>query len=185
MSDLANSKPRPSQYIENGHNSALRDGSSFGFVGSGIVLASSASISIRFTTGTFAIVFEAGRFTLDQENVLYEVYEDTTFSSPGSVNTAYIRKHNRLSLRESQIVTYDGAVVDSIGTQILNDRIRGVAAQGQNKPGFGSGGETDEIVLKPNTEHMFKITNDSLATVNTDVHFFFREVDPKQYNVTA
>lgn len=182
MSSLDNARPNPTQFVENGHCIGLRRDASFGFDADGIVLAAGASAVVRFVTGDLAVVFEGGKFTVDQENVLFQVYEDVAFSADGVANLTYVHRHNRLSTRESQLVAYDGAVVDTLGDRILHDRVLGTAGQGQNKPGFGSDTAAPEIVLKPNTEHVFQVTNDSIAQANIEVHFSYREVDPREYS---
>lgn len=184
MSSLDNAKPRPAGHIENGHNSALRDGAAFAFDPLSVAIGIGASVDTRFVTGDKATIFEGATFGTDQELVTFEVFEDVTFTVAGVLDDTIIRRVNRLSNREPEIDVYTGPTVDVLGPRILHDIIRGTASQGQNKPGFGTGSQAQEIVLKPNTEHIFRITNGSAAAVNVEPHVFYREVDPKQYNVT-
>ena len=185
MSGLENSKPRPAAHIENGHNSALRDGATFSFDPLTLTILAAGVADVRFLTGDRATVFEGATFATDQELVTFEVFEDVVFSAPGNLDATIIRKTNRMSNREPEIQVYTAAVVDTLGPRILHDIVRGTASQGQNKPGFGTGSQAAEIVLKPNTEHVFRITNGSAATVNVEPHVFYREVNAKEYTVAV
>ncbi len=179
---LANFKARPSQYSENGHGTALRNKSAFAFDADIIALGAAASALVRFTTGDKAIVLDGGEFTFNQEDALAEVYEGTTFSAAGTPNATYAIPMNRLSSRETELTFYDSAVVDTIGTRILHQELIGAAGQNVTKPGFGAAGLEAIIVLKPNTEHIFKLTNNSVLAINIEAHFDFHEVDAKEYS---
>ena len=181
MSDLKNRKPNPAQHTENGHITALRKGAAFVFDPLTVAIDIGLSVDVRFTTGDLAVIFEGATFAVDQEFVTFQVFEDVVFSNNGVLNSTYIRKANRMSGRDSQVQTYDGAVVDTLGPLVLHDIVRGQASQGQNKPGFGTGSNVAETVLKPNTEHTFRITNGSAAIVNVEPHSFFREENPLEY----
>lgn len=181
MSSLDNTRPDPSLYIENGHDTALRKGAAFKFDPLTLAIGIAGVVEMRFLTGDNATVFEGANFGTDQEEVLFEVFEDVVFSAPGSLDATIIRKMNNMSLREPEIQVYTGPTVDTLGGRILHDVIRGAASQGQNKPGFGTGSQVNTIVLKPNTEHVFRITNASVVAVNVEAHVFYREVNPKQY----
>ena len=181
MSSLDNTKPSSANHVENGHASALRLGAAFIFDPQSIAIGIGATTDVRFVTGDNATIFEGAAFGIDQELVTFQVFEDVVFSAPGTISTTIIRKANRLSAREPQIDVYTGPTVDTLGPIILHDILRGTASQGQNKPGFGSGSQDVSIILKPNTEHVFRITNGSAAIVNVEPHVFYREEDPRQY----
>lgn len=182
MSSLENYKHNPAQHIENGHGSSLRVGKAFIFDAAVEALAAAAALEVRFTTGDSAVLFETGDINTNQEKVLFEVYEDTTFTAPGSLVTTLIKNMNRLLANASEIATYTSPTVDADGELVIHQIAVGVAGQNQNQPGFGGSGQDVSFVLKPNTEHMFRITNQSLLAVNVEAHYHFHEVDPKQYN---
>ncbi len=181
MSSLENTKLNPTQHIENGHNTALRKGAAFAFDPLSLAIGIAGSVDVRFLTGDNATIFEGATFGTDQELITFEVFQDVTFTAAGDLDTTIIRKMNNMSSREPQIAVYTAPTVDTLGERILHDIVRGTASQGQNKPGFGTGAQAAEIVLKPNTEHIFRITNGSAAAVNVEPHVFYREVDPRQY----
>lgn len=181
MSLLENNRPAPAQYTENGHDTALRKGAAFKFDPLTLPIGISGVVEMRFVTGDNATIFEGANFGIDQELVTFEVFQDVVFSAPGTLDTTIINKMNNVSSREPEIQVYTGPTVDTVGDRILHDIIRGTASQGQNKPGFGTGSQANTIVLKPNTEHVFRITNGSAAAVNVEPHVFYREVDSRDY----
>lgn len=181
MSSLQNSKPRPAAYDENGHDHALRDGNAFVFDAVLVALASSAAAFIRFTTGDKAIIFEGGLIDTNQEEVVMEVYQNTTFSAPGALNATYVRNMNNIIGRVTELLIYDTPTVDVIGERVLHQIAYGIAGQNVNQPGFGSGVADVSTVLKPNTEHVFKLTNDSVLAVDIETHMFYREVNANEY----
>lgn len=181
MSKLKDGKRFPAQYTENGHGTALRQGLAFAFKATIPALAAGASSIVRFVTGDRAIFFASGSVTINQEDVMLEVYEDVTFTNDGSLNTSFAINLNRVNPTSTQIQFYTGAVVSNIGTQVLQQSIKGVAGQNVNNPGFGTGGQDDASILKPNTEHIFKVTNNSVLAVDIDAVFKYNEADPTQY----
>ncbi len=58
----------------------------------------------------------------------------------------------------------------------------GQAGKNVNVPGFGGNVQDANFILKPNTEHLFKVTNNSALDINIEAHYFFREVNAKQYS---
>ena len=181
MSSLDQYKQNPSQYTENGHGSSLRSGLAFTFEAIIAALASAGVAEVRFTTGANAIVFEGGDVNINQEDVLFEVYEDTTFTVAGTPNATYAKNSNRINPIATTITFYNGVTVDAAGTQVLRQSVKGAAGQNLNRPGFGSGGPDDSIILKPSTEHIFRITNNSALAVDVDARFKYREVSSIQY----
>lgn len=182
MSSLDNSKPRPAQHIENGHDSALRDGRAFIFHHEADALASDAEVFVRITTGDSAIVFEAVEFGINEEAVLFEMYEDVVFSSPGSVDTTFTLNMNRIkSDKDTELTLYTSPVVDTLGARVLHEEVKGVAGLNLIKPGFGTGTQANALVLKPNTEHVFTIKNNSVLAVDVETHFYYHEVTPNEY----
>lgn len=182
MSSLLNKlKPRPAVYAENGHGFALRDGNAYCMTMSQTI-NSGAVLELRFKTGEHAVKFYSGIFTIDQEDVLFEVYEDTTFSDGGTINTDYGCPMNRIqSAKTTELEFYEGAVVDTDGTLFMRQRILGAAGQGQNKPGFGSAVSGAKRILKPNTEHIFRITNNSDLASIVEAYIVYHQVNPKAY----
>lgn len=181
MSGLSLFKPRPAQYIENGHGSALRNGKAFIFDASITALAAAGVINVRFTTGDLAILFESGDITINQEKVLFEIFEDSTFSAGGSLDTTLILNMNRLINTPSGISTYTTPTVSTTGVLVVHQIAVGAAGQNVNHPGFGGIGQDVSFVLKPNTEHLFRITNQSALAVDVEAHYHFHEIDPRQY----
>lgn len=181
MSSLSDYNVRPAQHVENGHNTALRSGRSFSFHAEIPSLAPAAIAVIRFTTGDSPIVFENAIFNINQEEVTVEVYEDSTFTVAGTPNADYVLYNNRLKPAVTELAFYDGATVDAIGVRAMHDTIYGIAGQNVNQPGFGASTEESTIVLKPNTEHIFRITNNSVLAVAVESHVFYREADPREF----
>lgn len=181
MSGLQNTRPNPTVYTENGHGTALRRGKAFIFDAHIVGLAAAASVIIRFVTGDSAVIFESGDIVINQEEVEFEVYEDTVFTSPGNVNTTFIRNMNRLSTNPTELVVYDTPVVNTIGELVVHQLAIGAAGQNVNNPGFGGGKGDVSFVLKPNTEHLFKVTNNSVLPVTLEAHYFFHEANAKEY----
>jgi len=182
MSDLQNGKPFPAQYIDNGHGTALRKGLAFIFDATITGLASGAIVLVRFITGDAAIIFESGDITINQEEVLFEIYEDTTFTAPGTEDANFIRKMNRISIINTEIITYSTPVVDTIGEIVVHQIATGTAGQNVNQPGFGGGVQDASFVLKPNTEHLFKVTNNSALAVDIEAHYHYHEAPAKEYS---
>ncbi len=182
MSVLTLFKPRPAQYIEDGQDTALRIGKTFIFDSNIPALASAASGLVRFTTGNSAIVFTGGEIIMNQEAVEFIVYEDTTYTDGGVLTTAYIRNMNRMINKSSEISTYDAPTVDVIGDVVAQQNAVGQSGKNVNQPGFGGGVQDANFILKPNTEHLFTVTNNSVLAVDVEAHYFFREVEARQYN---
>lgn len=182
MSSLTNSKPRPAAYEENGHDHALRDGNAYSFDAVLTALGVGAEAFIRFTTGDKAIIFEGGLIDTNQEEVLMEVYQDTTFTAPGAPNATYSRNMNNIIARATELVFYDAPTIDVIGERVLHQIAYGIAGQNVNQPGFGSGVADVSTVFKPNTEHVFRLKNDSILAVDIESHMFYREVNAKEYS---
>ena len=67
MSGLRFFKPRPAQYVENGQDTALRNGKTFIFDANIIALGTGAVSEVRFITGASAIVFSGGEITITQD----------------------------------------------------------------------------------------------------------------------
>ena len=181
-STLENYKKFPAQYNENGHGSALRVGRAFIFDADIPALAAAAALTVRFVTGDSAIVFETGDINTNQEEVLFEIYEDSTFTAPGALTTDFVRNMNRIINSAPEIVTYNTPTIDADGVLVAHQIAVGIAGQNQNQPGFGGVGQDISFILKPNTEHIFRVTNNSLLTVKVEAHYHYHEVDPVQYS---
>jgi len=183
MSSLEDGRPSPSLYVENGHDTALRRGTAFNFHAEIEALGAAAISEVRFKTGDLATIFEAAEFHINQELVTFEVYENVTFTVAGNIQpkTDFSNNMNRMSTRDTQLDFYTGVTVDTVGTRILHQAIVGEAGKNVSKPGFGSGGEAVTRLLKPNTEHVFRITNGSVLAANIEAHVNYREVTASQY----
>lgn len=181
MSSLLNRKPRPAQYIENSHDHALRDGNAFFMDFHADGLAVDGEVLVRFVTGDKAIVFENAVISMTEEQLLIEVFEDSVFSTAGVLNDTYAKRMNRIKTRETEIQFYDGAVASDEGVRFMHQVVRGVASQSTTKPGLGSSTDSATRVLKPNTEHIMKMTNKSAGPIDVEAQFFYREVDARMY----
>jgi len=181
MSSLEDSKPRPAQFIENGHETGLRSASDFCF---NVVhdIAKDAVVDVRFLTGDLAVEFLSAVFDINQELVIFEVFEDTIYSAPGTINPNIGCQMNRMSSRQTELEFYEAPTITSDGTLFMRQDVLGVAGQNVSKPGFGSGVVGAERILKPNTEHLFRITNSSALTSKVVVHIVYKEVNPKEYS---
>ena len=181
MSSLGNRKPRPGTYVENGHNHALRDSAAFSFDGVFTGIAPAGIVFKRFLTGARAVVFEGGDISITQENVLVEIYEDVDFLTAGAPGFDHVINMNRINPRATEVLFFDNPTITDIGTRVVHADIKGAAGQNINQPGFGSGTQEFVTVLKPNTEHVLRIENKSIANVDVELDFYYREVNPSQY----
>jgi len=176
-------KPLPALHVENSHGSALRSSSAFLFDASIAALAAAASNIIRFTTGDKAVLMESSEFSINQEKVKIEVYEDVTFTDPGShiPKANLVTNMNRINPKDTQLVFFGAPTIDSQGIRVLHQDIFGIAGQNVNQPGVGASSQTAARIFKPNTEHVFIVTNESVLAVDIDAHFEYHEVNPNEY----
>ena len=181
MSSLRNTKLNAALHVEDSHDASLRKGLSFIFDVDIAGLATNVTRYIRFTTGVNAVKFEGGDITINQERVVFTMYEDTTFTVNGVENTTYVRNLNRMDPLATQLQFFDTPTVNDVGSLVLHQAIVGTAGQNVNQPGVGTGGQEESVILKPNTEHVILLKNESILAVNVETHFFYHEVNPREY----
>ena len=182
LGNLSPFRKGPAQHTENGHSSALRKGTSYIFDYEKVALGAAAVALVRFVTGDKAMVFEGGDVSINQEDILFEIFEESIFSAPGAENTDYARHLNRIKGVDTEILFYDTPTVTSPGNVVLHQHVLGAAGQNQNQPGFGSGGQDASTVFQPNTEHLLRITSASALAAHIEIHFFFHQAEVREYS---
>lgn len=116
-------------------------------------LADTASIEILIQTGDQA--FHTKLEASASGDTLIYIFEDTTFSAAGTAVT--MSNHNRDSVK-----AFDGTVthtptLTTDGTQL--NGVSFIAAGTKHTGGGGDFGFSNEYILAPNTDYLFRITN--------------------------
>lgn len=181
MSSLSNYQSYSAGHIENSHDSLLKLGRAFLFEIHQDAIAPAGVLNLRFLTGNLACIFEAAEFQINEEKVILQIYEDTLYSAPGALNSSYIRILNRIKNIPPLFEVYTGATITDDGTEIQHITITGAAGQSETKPGFGNAQGTKAFILKPNTEYLFRVTNNSVSAVDIDFHMYVLEESAREF----
>jgi hypothetical protein len=109
--------------------------------------------------------FSSVGLKVGEGDVDIQVYEDTTVSAAGSALTEL--NTNRNSSNTPGTVLTFGPTVTGVGTLIHTDWIPPTATGIGATPGGAStiGGKGEEWILKPSSNYMIRITNNSGATI--------------------
>lgn len=139
-------------------------------------LASAGVSYIRLTTPdnlTSYTHFRPIGFSTVASGVLLEFFEEPTLTTQGTTKTPVNR--NRNSSKSANTTIGTGATVSADGTLVLSATVG--SGGNQAKTGGGSAdGSTEEIVLKPSTDYVIKVTN--IGAVTTDIYisvFWYEE----------
>lgn len=100
------------------------------------------------------------------------VYENTDFSAEGTTITP--SNHNRTSDKVPSLVSTYGPTLNSTGTLIWQQYI--VGGTGGMSPGGHSNGGSEVAVLAPNTNYLFRLTNQAGTAQPLQIIIGFHEV---------
>ncbi len=129
------------------------------------------TIYIQIKTGTKTVHFKPMNFFTDGDNFTIEFFESPTLTDGITSITAI--NQNRTSVNTPLTVFYSDPTVTSDGTKIDEFYLGG--SYGQKVAGSDIVVGIDEIVLKPNTDYLYKITNGGTADANILMRLFFYE----------
>lgn len=96
------------------------------------------------------------------------VYEGTTTSANGTARAVY--NNNRNSANTPTAARYDGPTITSLGTMISASLLSSSHLVG------GSANRDNEIILKPNTKYLFRVTKSNEATDQVGTSMSWYEV---------
>jgi len=134
-------------------------------------IANEGAQTIAFTVGSNSIHLKPGSFISGFGRITFSLQEGATITG-GNVVPSYNR--NRNSIKTSSTVIKEGVTVSVAGTFIDYDYIGGSSTTGGK--GAGDNSQTnDEWVLKPNTNYVFTITNNSGAESKVLTKIIFYE----------
>lgn len=102
-----------------------------------------------------------------QAEASFILYEDSEVSANGTSLLAFNR--NRNSLTAPTTMTYEDPTVTDVGDML------GAGTMGSGKAAGGLIRDSNEIVLRQNTNYIFRITNETTSTNNIDFEFDWYE----------
>lgn len=116
------------------------------------------------SAGTIAVLFETGANEIHSflkliagGDALFEVFEDVTTSSDGTLMTA--TGHNRTEPGTTNVTWYHTPTVTDFGTTLWEEYIPG-GSSGQT-PGAVQFVGTEQVIFKPNTKYVLRLTNEA------------------------
>jgi hypothetical protein len=144
--------------IDQGHYQ-VHAGYSFSVCKTSLAVANAANQDIRFKTGSKSCHMAFDISLTGKANVL--IYEASTISA----GTALTVINNNRNIANTALATVTHTpTVTAVGTTILADKLIGTASSGVVMGGAGSG--RNELIFKPNTEYLIRVTNTSGAAID-------------------
>lgn len=140
-------------YIHRKHHSIAKAG-----VLDHLIITPNTTRWAHFTIGIEAV----------DSSVIAELYEDTTVSANGAVQT--VRNRNRNFPDNNTTLIYAGPTVTTVGT-FLSDAFLGAG----KFSGGGAARDAEEILLKQNAIYLFRITEQNILATEINIIFDWYE----------
>lgn len=150
--DYAGSDENRSQVVTKAEHYRIHEGQTFSSGFEGAAVADDGALDLLLTTDEIAHMTWAAYGTGTSE---YAVYEDAEVSAVGAALTEV--NLNRNSPLTASMVATSGPTVTSVGTKLFGGFFGGLGGGGEGL-GRSDGGE---LVLKPSTIYLLRITNRS------------------------
>lgn len=133
-----------------------------------LTLAGAASNDVLVVTGDKSVHVRA-QIELNDEGIFY-MYEGTTVSDNGTELTAI--NANRTSSNTPELTAYHTPTITGVGTPLGAQLIIG-SGSGQNAVGSAVSSSDDLLILAPNTNYLFRLTNRGAETESNQFFGFY------------
>lgn len=141
----------------------------------GIVNGASVDFLLKVPALTYPHIHKM-RAAVGSGDVDFYSYEGTTVSADGTPITT--DNLNRNSSNTASMLMFGSPTVTDVGTEIHNLWIPPTAAGvGQTQNGVSDAEAGEEWILKPSTNYLHRMTNNSGATISAWVEIMFYELD--------
>lgn len=148
----------------------IHKGNVFSVLYKNSILASS-SVYIQIKTGTKSMHLKPTNFSTDGDKFTISFFEEPVLQD--GVTPVTIINRNRNSVNTPLTVFYSDPTVTSDGTKIDEFYLGG--SYGQKITGSDIISGVDEFILKPNTNYLYKITNEGVSDAIIMTKLFFYE----------
>ena len=138
-------------------------------------VANGASVEVFMRTGTIPVHFTRAQFTLGRGDIDINTYEDTTVSADGT--PIVIFNTNRISTNTPEMDIFGGATIVTDGNQMHTLWAHPTGTGVGNAIGLSEVSNGEEWILKPATNYMVRLTNNSGASITFSYEFLFYETD--------
>lgn len=142
-------------FISHEH-SKIHEGKLFGAGYMNATLANDGNLDLHITTPVDYSVHTYIK-TSGGGDSEFLIYEGTTFTANGTAITPI--NHNRTSSNVATTLAYHTPTVNVIGTQLWQEFVPG--GSGGASPGAVGHPTSEQVVLAPNTEYLFRLVNRS------------------------
>ena len=132
-------------------------------------LANSGVLNHLIVTGYYPVHIRQLIVETTQAPVVMDYFEDTTVSANGTLNP--VANNNRTSTKTATAAVYEGPTITTDGTAMGSTLIP-TTAKDSGGVGFLKGGEW---ILKPNSNYLFRVTNNSGSSIDFGLTLFFYE----------
>lgn len=136
------------------------------------VSGSDTVVETIFTTPDSDLQIHAKAVLYAEAEFLVEIFEGVAVSANGTPCVAF--NNNRNSTKTPQLQCFDAPTVTDDGTLMWAAKVGSGRSDTGVSPGFNY-----EIIVKPNTTYMFRITKATSGTHWIDTDFFWYEHTPK------
>lgn len=140
----------------------IHEGNYYSFTKFFQAVASSSYADVHLTTGATKKVHASLTFNAEAKSYLY-LYRGTTYTSIGTPITIY--NNNDTSTKTTESVAYYTPSINNLGTLLLQDFVSG--GVGPRTLG-GSLTSRNEMILKINTDYLFRVQNVGGSSVTSD-----------------
>lgn len=151
------------------------DGMTFHFTERFAALANLGVHNVLFKVpaGTYPHAYTF-RFSIQDAPVNIEIYEGTTVSADGSAVSTFNR--NRNSTRTPTCTAFTGPTITGDGTLIHDRYVPSAGGSGVNTVGIIGDGAGEEWLLKPSTNYLIRLTNNSGGAIDGTYEMLWYEL---------